>query len=373
MLLLGIASPGAPCALCVSGRGDAREGGDEPTPGRQAWPRRTSSRLPGPASPADVNAAQHCEGPPHPGTSEFRRPCPRLSGARRAVQDVAEGGLQLGEAEGVAARLGGRRLHPQAGEQQLVAAAGCTRRLASSSSSASSPSSSRRPSSGAVRKPGRPSTPARVAAYSALVTGLGAVPLTGPSRSPLSSAWRYRPTVSSRAIQLHHCRPDPSRPPRPSRNSGSCLATTGASAAWTMPLRMCTTRRPAARAGSAAASHCRTTSARNPPPAGLDSVSTSSPRSPYQWTPEAQTSTRGPPAPATPAIVSASSRVPLTRLCRISSLILRVQRMPSPMPLPARCTTASALASASASIRPAIGSQRLWLGLVGRERVSRST
>jgi len=72
--------------------------------------------------------------------------------------------------------------------------------------------------------------------------------------------------------------------------------------------------------------------------------------------PEAHTSTRGPPLPAAPAIVSASSRVPLTRLCRISSLIFRVQRMPSPMPLPARCTTASALARASASIRPAIGS-----------------
>src|SRR6266498_1807326 len=162
------------------------------------------------------------------------------------------------------------------------------------------------------------------------------------------------PTRSSKATQLHHCRPEPIRPPSPSLNRRAWMASAPPSRACTTPVRTWTVRTPAARAGSAAASHCWQTSARNPRPPGLRSVSTSSPRSPYQLTPEAQASTRGP--SRSPAMVRASSPVPFTRLSRISRLTLAVQRS-APLLLPARCTTASARAKAPASMVPPAGSQ----------------
>src|SRR6266545_2034033 len=167
------------------------------------------------------------------------------------------------------------------------------------------------------------------------------------------------PTMSSRLIQLTHCRPEPSRPPSPSWNSRLWIDREPPSRACTTPLRTWTVRMPAALAGSAAASHWR-----------LTSVRTSSPRSPYQLTPEAQTSTRGP-SPRR-AIVSASSRVPFTRLPRISRLTPAVHRG-APMLLPARCTTAPAPASAPSSMVPPAGSQRAAPGPGLGERVKRMT
>ena len=88
------------------------------------------------------------------------------------------------------------------------------------------------------------------------------------------------PTSSSIEIQLIHCDPEPSRPPRPSLNGVSILGRAPPRADSTMPLRRWLTRIPASLAGAAAASQATQTSARNPPPARLLSVSTSSPRSP---------------------------------------------------------------------------------------------
>ena len=65
----------------------------------------------------------------------------------------------------------------------------------------------------------------------------------------------------------HHCLPLPTRPPRPSLNGGSMRSSAPPSFARTIPWRRLTTRMPASRAGSAAASQARTTSARNPLPA----------------------------------------------------------------------------------------------------------
>ncbi len=47
--------------------------------------------------------------------------------------------------------------------------------------------------------------------------------MTGPDKDSTSSAWQIAPTASSREIQLHHCRPLPTRPPNPSLNGRSQL------------------------------------------------------------------------------------------------------------------------------------------------------
>ena len=80
----------------------------------------------------------------------------------------------------------------------------------------------------------------------------GATTLTGPA-SGCSRAKRYAATVSSNDTQLHHWRPLPTRPPAPSLNGGSSRASAPPPFARTIPWRRCTVRRPAARAGSAAA------------------------------------------------------------------------------------------------------------------------
>ncbi len=148
------------------------------------------------------------------------------------------------------------------------------------------------------------------------------------------------------------------------------MASAPPSRACTTPVRTWTVRMPAALAGSAAASHCWHSSERNPRPSRLRSVRTSSPRSPYQLIPEAQTSTRGPSSRR--AMVPASSRVESTRLLAISRLTLAVQRS-APMLLPARCTTASDPARAPASMVPPAGSQRAAPGPGLGERVRRMT
>ena len=126
---------------------------------------------------------------------------------------------------------------------------------------------------------GRPS--ARPSAFTncALVAGFGDVRLTAPSTS-LSSANRYAATVSGSDTQLHHCRPLPIRPPSPSLKGVSMRSSAPPSDERTIPWRKLTTRIPASRAGSVAASHARPTSARNPSPSADASVRISSPRSP---------------------------------------------------------------------------------------------
>ena len=52
-------------------------------------------------------------------------------------------------------------------------------------------------------------------------------------------------------IQDNHCLPLPSRPPRPAPNKGRNSFRVPPSAAWTIPVRTGTTRRPAAAAGAA--------------------------------------------------------------------------------------------------------------------------
>src|ERR1019366_783676 len=83
-----------------------------------------------------------------------------------------------------------------------------------------------------------------------------------------------------KAIQLQNCFPQPMRPPSPSRNGNSNGLSAPPSRASTTPMRRFTTRSPASLAGVVAASHCRLTSARNPLPEELCSVSSSSPRFP---------------------------------------------------------------------------------------------
>ena len=85
-----------------------------------------------------------------------------------------------------------------------------------------------------------------------------------------------------------------------------------------MPERRQATRRPACRAGSAAASQSRTTPARKPCPAGEDSSTSRPPVSPYQPMADPHSSTGGGWSMAASRLASAC--VPSTRLARISAL-----------------------------------------------------
>ncbi len=93
------------------------------------------------------------------------------------------------------------------------------------------------------------------------------------SRTPRSRSSMRRPSSTTA------CR-CPTRPPSPSLNGRSIRASAPPSFASTTPWRKLTTRIPASRAGSAAASQARTTSASNPVPSVDSSVTISSPRSP---------------------------------------------------------------------------------------------
>src|ERR1035437_10326493 len=142
------------------------------------------------------------------------------------------------------------------------------------------------------RSVGRLSTRPRILVYSLLVTGSGAVRLTGPATSA-SSRKRMAATSSAMEIQLHHCRPSPNLPPRPSLKRGSDFFIMPPSTDCTRPVRRWTTLMPAASAGWVAASQALHTSGRKPAPAAVLSVHTSSPRSPYRPMADPESSTLG--------------------------------------------------------------------------------
>ncbi len=143
-----------------------------------------------------------------------------------------------------------------------------------------SPRASPTASDGSGISVGRPRTRPRASVNAALVTGLGAVALRGPSTAERRRAWRTRPRWSSASIQLMYWRPLPTRPPSPSRNGGSMGLSAPPAGVSTMPVRRVTTRIPAAAAGSVARSQALQVRARKVSPDELSSVSTSSPRAP---------------------------------------------------------------------------------------------
>ena len=79
---------------------------------------------------------------------------------------------------------------------------------------------------GTIITAGRCTAAARAEVNSALLTGFGEVMFTGPVTSARSSRNRAAATQSDSPIQLITWRPDPSRAPRPSRNSGSSRPST---------------------------------------------------------------------------------------------------------------------------------------------------
>ena len=149
------------------------------------------------------------------------------------------------------ARAAARRPAPDAGTRTPLArrAAGSTRVLASSSASAISPRAMRRANAGAGRMVGRRRTAPSARVNSRLVTACGATALTGPLSASSASACRAMPTTSSIEIQLMYWSPEPSTPPTPSLNGSSIWPSAPPSGLSTMPMRRCTTRMPASRAG----------------------------------------------------------------------------------------------------------------------------
>ena len=109
---------------------------------------------------------------------------------------------------------------------------------------------------------------------------------------------------------------------------------------------------------SAAASHSLHTSGRKPLPDALFSVSSSSPRLPYQPIALARTNTSG--FFSRDAIVWESRVVLLTRESRIACFLFLLHRL-SPIPSPPRCMTTSNPSSSLASISPLLGVQRISL------------
>jgi hypothetical protein len=178
---------------------------------------------------------------------------------------------------------------------------------------------------------------ARAVVNSEFVTATGAVRLTGPETSLRDSRKPIARISSDSEIQLMACVPDPNLGHRPSRASGSSLASRPPAGVRTRPLRRFTTRMPACAAGPVAASQSRTRRARKAVPAGADSSTTRPPVSPYQPMAEAQSSVAG----GEPSLANApaSARVPSTRLALISVLYRAVQRRLA-TPAPARWTQA---------------------------------
>lgn len=207
-----------------------------------------------------------------------------------------------------------------------------------------------------------------------LVTGSGAVTLTGPLMSLRSSRKRIAPISSVSDTQLITWVPEANRGHRPSRASGSRRASSPPAGVRTSPLRGCTTRIPASAAGSAAASQSRTSRARKVFPAGAVSSTSRPSVSPYHPMAEAASSVAG--GRSSRARAPASARVPSTRLARISALYLLVQRWLA-TPAPARCTQASRLStapwSAPSPASAARGSQRTSSSDLGPRRTSLMT
>jgi len=133
---------------------------------------------------------------------------------------------------------------------QSLQCRGTTRWLARSSSAARSrpiarPSAAGGPQTAVGRCRARPI--ARVS--SPLVTGRGAVALTARRGARFVMARRITSTSSASVIQLTNCRPEPSRPPSPNRNSAG---SGGGIPRWERaprPERRQTTRIPASAAG----------------------------------------------------------------------------------------------------------------------------
>ena len=222
-----------------------------------------------------------------------------------------------------------------------------------SSSPANSPSTSRTAGAGAGSTAGRPSTRPSVRAYSAFVTGCGAVTFTGPDRRSFRQRELDRPDHVVDRDPAHVLAPAADTARRdPSRNSGSCARSAPPAALCTIPKRGFTTRMPASRAGSAAASQSRTTPARKPSPdrASLRhrlvaAIAVVADRGRAHEHARPRVAARRPPR--------ARSRVPSTRLSRIRRFFASVHRPATVSP--ARCTTASTPSSAAGSISPAVG------------------
>src|SRR4051794_3180941 len=250
--------------------------------------------------------------------------------------------------------------------------AGTARCPARTPTRANSPRTTHSAGPGTGRTAGRCSTRPSAAVNSRLVTGTGADRLTGPLTGAVRRN-RIASTSSCRLIHGWYWRPEPNRPPRPRRNSGSILASRPP-CARTSPVRRWTTRTPASTAGAAAASHRTQTWARKSSPADARSSTTRSPVSPYQPTAEPASSTRGRSGSAATAAASALLMVVVvsTRLVRIRCLCFSDQRR-SPTPTPARLITASTSASTAGSIRRCCGSHRCSSAVRGVRRTSRMT
>src|ERR1022692_3874374 len=149
---------------------------------------------------------------------------------------------------------GKRNLNPAAS-----AAAGSALWLASRISDIS-PNSNFSANTGTGKMAGRWRTLARVCVKSALLTGMGAAPLSGPLTSCSTANWNMA-ARSARWIQGNHCLPSPNLPPAPMRNGVSMRCSAPPRASSATPVRTRTTRIPNASAAMASFSHATQTSA----------------------------------------------------------------------------------------------------------------
>src|ERR1022692_4281154 len=150
---------------------------------------------------------------------------------------------------------GKRNLNPAAS-----AAAGSTLWLASRISDIS-PNSNFSANTGTGKMAGGCTTLARVCVKSALLTGMGATPLSAPLTGFSTANWNIA-ARSARWIHDIHCLPSPSLPPTPRRNGGSMRCSAPPRVSSTTPMRTRTTRIPNASAATASFSHAWQTSAR---------------------------------------------------------------------------------------------------------------
>src|ERR1019366_4578928 len=150
---------------------------------------------------------------------------------------------------------GKRNLNPAAS-----GAAGNTLWLESRTSDIS-PNSNLSPNTGTGNMAGGGGTLASACVKSALVTGIGATPLSAPRTGFSTANWNIA-ARSARWIHDIHCLPSPSLPPSPRRNGGSMRCNAPPRASSTTPMRTRTTRIPNASAATASFSHAWQTSAR---------------------------------------------------------------------------------------------------------------
>ena len=214
-----------------------------------------------------------CRARARPGRRLRRRACARTRGRRRRLRPRSRS-VRRSRFEGTAARPLVRSACSSAASSSgrtnekpaAVSADGCVRWPPSSISTPICPNIALTATPGSGRAAGRCNARPTAFVNSRFVTTPGAVTLTGPARG-WSSAYRYAATTSSSPTQLHHCRPLPTRPPRPSRNGSSSFASAPPCRDSTMPWRRWRVRIPASLAGSAACSQASTTSAGKPLPA----------------------------------------------------------------------------------------------------------